>query len=91
MTTTHIAVEPIQTTASAWRISSLFGNCRDAFQEWRQHEKLRAQLCRLDDRLLADIGMTRDEIELSCCPRIRPTISLRSPASQCAAGRVGGL
>jgi uncharacterized protein YjiS (DUF1127 family) len=32
-------------------------------QEWRKREKLRTQLCRLTDSELADIGVTRGEID----------------------------
>ena len=35
----------------------------DAFQEWRKRESLRTRLCRLTDRELADIGITRGEID----------------------------
>ena len=35
----------------------------NAFQEWRKREKLRTQLCRLTDSELADIGITRGEID----------------------------
>jgi uncharacterized protein YjiS (DUF1127 family) len=35
----------------------------NAFQEWRKREKLRAELTRLTDSELADIGITRDEID----------------------------
>ena len=34
----------------------------DAFQEWRKREMLRAQLCRLTERELADIGISRSDI-----------------------------
>jgi len=34
-----------------------------AFQEWRKRERLRTQLCRLTDGELADIGITRGEID----------------------------
>jgi uncharacterized protein YjiS (DUF1127 family) len=34
-----------------------------AFQEWRKRGKLRAELCRLTDSELADIGLTRGEID----------------------------
>ena len=37
--------------------------CWNAFQEWRKREKLRTELCRLTDSELADIGMTRGEID----------------------------
>ena len=35
----------------------------NAFQEWRKREKLRTELCRLTDSELADIGITRGEID----------------------------
>ena len=35
----------------------------NAFQEWRKREKLRTELCRLTDNKLADIGITRGEID----------------------------
>ena len=35
----------------------------NAFQEWRKREKLRTQLCHLTDSELADIGITRGEID----------------------------
>ncbi|QIO37266.2 DUF1127 domain-containing protein [Bradyrhizobium sp. 1(2017)] len=35
----------------------------DAFQEWRKRETSRTQLCRLTERELADIGITRGEID----------------------------
>ena len=33
------------------------------FQAWRKREKLRTELCRLTDSELADIGITRGEID----------------------------
>jgi uncharacterized protein YjiS (DUF1127 family) len=41
----------------------------NAFQEWRKREKLRTQLCRLTDSELADIGITRGEIDYLACNR----------------------
>jgi uncharacterized protein YjiS (DUF1127 family) len=35
----------------------------NAFQEWRKRVKLRTELCRLTDSELADIGITRGEID----------------------------
>ena len=35
----------------------------NAFQEWRKREKMRTELCRLTDSELADIGITRGEID----------------------------
>ncbi|MBH5387495.1 DUF1127 domain-containing protein [Bradyrhizobium diversitatis] len=35
----------------------------DAFQEWRKRERLRTRLCRLSEKELRDIGITRGEID----------------------------
>jgi len=35
----------------------------DTFWEWRKRERLRTWLCRLTERELADIGITRGEID----------------------------
>ncbi|QHO74238.1 hypothetical protein ACH79_17975 [Bradyrhizobium sp. CCBAU 051011] len=35
----------------------------NAFQAWRKRGKLRTELCRLTDSELADIGITRGEID----------------------------
>ena len=35
----------------------------NAFQEWRKRDRLRTQLCHLTDSELADIGITRGEID----------------------------
>jgi len=35
----------------------------NTFQAWRKREKLRTELCRLTDSGLADIGITRGEID----------------------------
>ena len=35
----------------------------NTFQAWREREKLRTELCRLTDSELADIGITRGEID----------------------------
>jgi uncharacterized protein YjiS (DUF1127 family) len=46
----------------------------DAFQEWRKRERLRSQLGRLTDSELADIGITRGEIDYVASNRsIDPT------------------
>jgi uncharacterized protein YjiS (DUF1127 family) len=80
-----IAAELAQAAASTWRLSSYFRSCREAFQEWRQREKLRADLCKLDDSLLPNIGMTRveidfiDERDIGSFLRSPPSQSDRSP------------
>jgi uncharacterized protein YjiS (DUF1127 family) len=35
----------------------------NAFQEWRKRERRRTELCHLTDSELADIGITRGEID----------------------------
>jgi len=50
----------------------------NAFQEWRKREKLRTQLCRLTDSELADIGITRGEIEYVASHRRIDPRSIRS-------------
>jgi uncharacterized protein YjiS (DUF1127 family) len=63
MNTAHGAAGLGQTTASARRISSLLWRYWGAFQEWRKRERLRADLCNLNDGELMDIGITRGEID----------------------------
>ena len=63
MSTTYSTTGLTQTTASTPRVSSAFKNFWGAFQEWRQWERLRADLCNLSDRELMDIGITRGEID----------------------------
>ena len=50
----------------------------NAFQEWRKREKLRTQLCRLTDSELADIGITRGEIDYFASHRGIDPRSIRS-------------
>jgi uncharacterized protein YjiS (DUF1127 family) len=52
-----------QTTGWTQRVFSLFWRNWGAFQEWRRRERLRADLCDLNDRELQDIGITRGEID----------------------------
>ena len=40
-----------------------FGNILGHILEWRKRERLRTWLCRLTERELADIGITRGEID----------------------------
>ena len=63
MNTTYSTTGFAQTTASTRRVSSAFKNFWDAFQEWRKWERLRADLCNLNERELMDIGITRGEID----------------------------
>jgi uncharacterized protein YjiS (DUF1127 family) len=41
-----------------------------AFQEWRKRGKLRTELCHLTDSELADIGITRGEIDYVASNRL---------------------
>ena len=50
-------------TIAPARIGPLFDRFRATLRRWREREQLRAQLNRMTDRELQDIGMTRDEID----------------------------
>ena len=63
MNTARGAIDLGQTTGSTRRVSSFFKSYWGAFQEWRKRERLRADLCSLNDRELMDIGITRGEID----------------------------
>ena len=63
MSTTFFRTGFAQTTGSTRRAFSLFKRCWVEFQERRKSERLRADLCRLDDRELQDIAITRGEID----------------------------
>ena len=63
MSTTYGAAGLGQTAASTRRVSSFFKRYWDAFQARRKRQRERAELYRLNDWELMDIGMTRGEIE----------------------------
>lgn len=63
MDTAHGAIDLGQTTESARRVSGFLESYWGAFQEWRKRERLRADLCSLNDRDLMDIGITRGEVD----------------------------
>ena len=63
MYTVQGAAELRQTTASTRRVFNFFGSCWGALQEWRKRERLRADLCGLNDRELIDIGIARGEVD----------------------------
>jgi uncharacterized protein YjiS (DUF1127 family) len=44
-------------------LETYWETCWNAFQEWRKRGKMRTELCRLTDSELADIGITRGEID----------------------------
>jgi uncharacterized protein YjiS (DUF1127 family) len=74
MNAAHIAAALEQTTASTWRASNVIRSCWGGFQERRKRQRLLADLCSLNDRELADIGITRGEID---CVVLRPLIDPR--------------
>ncbi|MBR0874695.1 DUF1127 domain-containing protein [Bradyrhizobium tropiciagri] len=63
MSTTYSPTSSAPTTASTPRISGVFSGFWEAIQEWRKWERLRADLYRLSDRELIDIGISRGEVD----------------------------
>jgi uncharacterized protein YjiS (DUF1127 family) len=63
MNTTFSTTGLAQTTGSTRRVFSLVRRYWGAFQEWRKRERLRADLCGLNDRELQDIGIARGEVD----------------------------
>jgi uncharacterized protein YjiS (DUF1127 family) len=63
MDTTFSTTGLAKTARSTRRVFNLFRRYWDAFQERRKRERLRADLCGLDDRELQDIGITRGEVD----------------------------
>jgi uncharacterized protein YjiS (DUF1127 family) len=57
------AAELKRATRSRQRVPSFLGSCWEAFQQWRKRDRLRTELCGLNDRELMDIGITRGEID----------------------------
>ncbi|HMM92217.1 DUF1127 domain-containing protein [Bradyrhizobium sp.] len=62
MSTIHGFTEPGPATAKR-QVYSPFEKYWIAFLEWRKRDARRAQLCHLTDSELADIGITRGEID----------------------------
>jgi uncharacterized protein YjiS (DUF1127 family) len=50
----------------------------NAFLEWRKRERLRGELCRLTDGELADIGISRGEIDYVASHRDTDPRGIRS-------------
>ena len=63
MTTADGVIGLERNTGSKGRILGLLRRYWDAFQERRTRERLRADLCDLNDFELHDIGITRGEID----------------------------
>jgi len=62
MSTIHGITELRPATAKR-QVYSPFENYWDAFLEWRKRNRMRTQLCHLTDSELADIGITRGDID----------------------------
>lgn len=45
------------------RVATMFTSIVHLYQAWRRHEAVRRELSHLTDRELADIGITRSDIE----------------------------
>jgi uncharacterized protein YjiS (DUF1127 family) len=67
------------------RRDSLFRRCRATLRLWRERARQRHALGRLDDRLLADIGVTRAEAERECA---KPFWRTGAPRAQGRASRL---
>ena len=78
MSTTYGAAGLGQTAASTRRVSSFFKRYWSAFQERREHQRLRAALCDLSDWELKDIGTTRGEIDYVASNRDTDPRGIRS-------------
>jgi uncharacterized protein YjiS (DUF1127 family) len=63
MSTTYTPTRSAQTTESTGRFSSALKDFWNAYQEWRQQERLRVDFYKLSDRELMDIGIARGEID----------------------------
>ncbi len=68
MSTIHGITELGARTAKR-QVYSPFENYWDAFLEWRKRNRLRTQLCHLTDSELADIGITRGDIDYAVSRR----------------------
>ena len=78
MSTIHRITELRPATAQL-QVYSPLEKYWNAFQEWRKREKLRTRLCRLTDSELADIGITRGEIDYVVSNRSIDPTGVRSP------------
>jgi uncharacterized protein YjiS (DUF1127 family) len=82
MNTTYSATGLSRTTASTQQLFSVFKRYWDAFQERRKRQKLRADLCNLNDTELMDIGITRGEIDYVASNRSIDPRGIRSAAAR---------
>ncbi len=75
--------------AAARKFRPLFAGCGRGFAAWRRRRQTYRELVRLDDRTLADIGLTRYEVEAMASGLIRPSdIDRRTHAAAVATGAV---
>jgi uncharacterized protein YjiS (DUF1127 family) len=63
MSTIHEVIKLQQPATKSRQVYSPLEAYWKTFQEWRKRRKLQAELCRLTDSELMDIGITRGEID----------------------------
>jgi uncharacterized protein YjiS (DUF1127 family) len=78
MNTTLSTTGLAQTTGSTQRVLSLLRRYWGAFQDWRKRDRLRVNLCGLNDRELQDIGITRGEVDYIASNRSSDPRGVRS-------------
>src|SRR5579884_1370684 len=68
--TTRVLWHPVQLRAGALRVpaapgrvAGVFGRIGSTLRSWRRRARERDQLARFDERLLADIGLTRTDAD----------------------------
>ncbi|WP_426611651.1 DUF1127 domain-containing protein [Bradyrhizobium sp. McL0616] len=78
MSTTYTPTRSAHTTESTGRFSSALKEFWNAYQEWRQQERLRLEFSNLSDRELKDIGIARGEIDYAASHRDSDPRGIRS-------------
>ena len=63
MSTIYRAAGLVRGTAKRQAVHSPLETYWSAFQAWRKRKRMQTQLCHLTDSELADIGITRGEID----------------------------
>jgi len=60
---------------------NFIGNLLHSLADWRQRRQAYAELAALDDRSLADIGITRSEIPFVLSRAAEPRAKIAAPAN----------
>ena len=80
METPSNVFEPSQPIVTVQFGLTALARCVDALLEWRKRRKLRAELDRLSDRELFDIGLARGELDYVASNRtVDPRSAVRPP------------